>query len=940
MADRKIARCFTRSRRRPEELGRLPGWSLPWTFTLPQVAVFSGALFLGLLLVMAGATPIVLIPLLIIGAGLGKAIRKVRIDDRSLTAGLGGWARWWVAKQGESRLAGRAADVVSGNAVIGADHSLWVAFEVQAAPYGLLADTGACAAAAAAVERMLESVDATRWKLMSTVEPVSHTEVAQRIAAASHAEAWDAEVRSETERLRAVPMTERRFWLWVMIGRASADNDAGAMERTLTTMGVRSPARATWIDEDLVREATEAATARASASLRLVPATCQQVRRLLDRLPTGNADLEERDDFAAGEYPHLRPGNREGAAVVGEPGVSEGASVWRSGEAQWGEPLKRMAVADAWPRKVAHASVVVSQLPDSWQIPGGGELLWRLDSLPHAWDWLIDVAVTPHAVATAKTRNQHRRLNSQIAQYEGDAAGVPPDLDNAIHLVEQQRQSLANQPNSDEFEATVVLSTAVNVGAGEGAVVAAGDELDTRIAHLTGLAQMFGITVVAPTGDQRAARKMWLPTAAKPQMVRHYKQFLLADGIAGLGPCLKSRLGDPQGALLGMADDVGGFQPVLIDPTLGPRAHEINASPKSPSIGIAGRLGSGKSVFCKRLMWTTLTMGGKVVVVDRSQVGEYVVFARALAAVNPAVSVEVIDVTDPNGLSIDPMRVGLPDQLAAETATRVVSFAGDLDPRSPVTTGISLLAGERPGTPLANLVAYGAEQYREVSDDAAQWRRLRDLLSVLGKDSIGGTMFDPGRKPANLGSDLVVLWAPGLSLAEKAETPSDVGASAVVFGAMAIARALTFADSSRFAAVLLDEAWSLFKDQRALTLIEEALRDGRKHQCAVWLASQSPSDFGAATELTELLGHVAMFAMENEQAAVAAARLAGLDSDVVAPVLTALPTGTCLWKDVAGRTGLVDVWFPANPAAQMAIDTTPESLAASAQTPQGNGATS
>jgi len=90
----------------------------------------------------------------------------------------------------------------------------------------------------------------------------------------------------------------------------------------------------------------------------------------------------------------------------------------------------------------------------------------------------------------------------------------------------------------------------------------------------------------------------------------------LADGVAGLGPCLHARLGDPQGAVLGLVDEHGTLTPVLFDPTLGPRAGSVGGSPRSPSIGIAGALGRGKSVFSKRVLWTTLAAGGAVVVVD------------------------------------------------------------------------------------------------------------------------------------------------------------------------------------------------------------------------------------------------------------------------------------------------------------------------------------
>ena len=42
----RTCRSFTQARRRPTEMGKIPGLTLPWTFTLPQVAIGVGALML------------------------------------------------------------------------------------------------------------------------------------------------------------------------------------------------------------------------------------------------------------------------------------------------------------------------------------------------------------------------------------------------------------------------------------------------------------------------------------------------------------------------------------------------------------------------------------------------------------------------------------------------------------------------------------------------------------------------------------------------------------------------------------------------------------------------------------------------------------------------------------------------------------------------------
>ncbi len=921
-----VSRSYTTSRRRPSEIGRLPGLTLPWTFTLPQFAVGVGGIAVCVAMLWAGL-PGLLLPVPVVATlWLGRAVRRTRIDSRHLVAGLSGRLRCRARRNVRRRLGDRTADAVVANAVVGSDYSVWVVLAVTPAHYGMLADSQTQRGALAAAERLVASISAKRWKLMSTLEVVSPQEVSRRMAATSPAGSWAEEIAAEKCRLETMTLTERRFWLWLDVGDVAAPSGwSGTVTRLRRLAGWTAPARARWLDCSAADAATEAAVSRASAALALRAATTAEVKALLARVATGvcappSAEPEN-------DYPHLAPAAVTGATPVGTPDRSEGASVWRRGDALWGEPSPRLAVAEtATGDVVAHVTAMVAELPDAWQVPGGGELLWRLDSRADPWEWVIDATTVPHSVAVAKTRNQATRLQSQYDQYTGSASGAPPDLDLAVTQVETQRLALAERSDSDEYVVSVALCTAVDATTSrDTAEVLAG-----RLQRLQGLASALGITVAAPSGDQVAARRMWLPLRVSRSPVRDYRQYLLSDGVAGLGPCLQARLGDPQGAVLGLIDEHGTLTPVLFDPTLGPRAGTVGGSPRSPSIGIAGALGRGKSVFSKRVLWTTLAVGGAVVVVDRSEMGEYAAVAAAISEVAPSITVEVIDVTDPTSGSIDPMRAGLAANAAADTAVRLLCFTAGLDPRSAVAAEVARAAAANPASPLSDIVALAAAA---AGTGSTEYRALTSLVGVLGADPIGGSLFDAARPPANLGADLVVLHAPGLALSAAPETPADVAATAVVLGTMLVARALVFADPGRFAGLLLDEAWALLGDGRARGVVTEALRDGRKHNAGVWLATQSPQDFAVSVELSQLLGNVALFGVSTEEAAHAAAELAGVDPALAAPTLMALPTGVMLWRDVYGRTGLVDVLLPADERAAVAVETTPHLAPAAAAVP-------
>ena len=83
--------------------------------------------------------------------------------------------------------------------------------------------------------------------------------------------------------------------------------------------------------------------------------------------------------------------------------------------------------------------------------------------------------------------------------------------------------------------------------------------------------------------------------------------------------------------------------------------------------------------------------------------------------------------------------------------------------------------------------------------------------------------------------------------------PEEVLGQALLYLVAAVGRRVVFEDPRRFGAALYDEAWALLASPFGRKLLVEGVRDGRKHNGAIWLASQLATDF-EISDLLDLLG--------------------------------------------------------------------------------------
>ncbi|GAC1362439.1 MAG: hypothetical protein NVSMB32_02760 [Actinomycetota bacterium] len=428
-----------------------------------------------------------------------------------------------------------------------------------------------------------------------------------------------------------------------------------------------------------------------------------------------------------------------------------------------------------------------------------------------------------------------------------------------------------------------------------------------------------------PVGGQLGLFTAMLPGSPARPPARDYVHHLLCRDLAAGMPLGGVAVGDPEGMLLGYSRDAGTFRPVLFDPAYGPR---IN---RSASLGAFGALGSGKSYFIKRVVHATLARGGRVIALDRTGMGEYV----RLAGCAPG-SVQVVALSADSPICLDPLRVFSGEE-AVTYALGFLSLVTGTSPAEP--KGVALAeavhkVGARAAGGLGDVltVLQKAGEREPAAEDA--WRILRSA----SRSPLARLAFGEGTA-ASLDADYLVFHAPGLTLPDRETTlrehlvrqllPEQVLSQALLYLVAAMAKHVTFSDPGRFAAALFDEAWCLTSSLQGRSLLLDTVRDGRKHNAAVWLVSQHPADLGD-DELAHLLGPRFVF-RQAAAAAGAALRFVGVEaSERALGFLASAPEGACLFRDVRDRVGALQVLPALSETLHRACETNPMTAGRSA----------
>ena len=366
-----------------------------------------------------------------------------------------------------------------------------------------------------------------------------------------------------------------------------------------------------------------------------------------------------------------------------------------------------------------HTCLVLAEMPSTWTFPGGAEFLAYLESAAETGadgevieaDVCVRIRRIGNTEALRKVRRKRSKLAWQRGEYAGNITGVPGSLGTSAGLLDDMQATLEANRAEPELLCTVIVHLAdVSL-----------PRLERHAAALQAQFEPANFGLVRPIGEQLRLLSMMTPGSATTPPAADFAQHLLARDLAACLPLCGGGVGDDRGGLLGSLLDAGRNQPVMIDPGRGP------AKNRSGNIAAVGGLGGGKSVTAKRLVETTVADGGQVITIDRTEAGEYVRFADALAGCG--VSTQVIRLGVDTGVCLDPLRV----------------FAGD--ERITVTVGfLSQLCAVDTGSLEATTLAEAVETVARRRDAAAE-RGDRRARRAWPQRRAGGHRPGPQARP-------------------------------------------------------------------------------------------------------------------------------------------------------------------------------------------------
>lgn len=576
--------------------------------------------------------------------------------------------------------------------------------------------------------------------------------------------------------------------------------------------------------------------------------------------------------------------------------------------------------------------LVISDTPDGTLPFPGGELLGRIDECGLPVDWAMRLHCRAAADVQLKNQKALTALAEQMRQREDEVSHQVSTLDSYAEL----QAEYASIFESDKLEVEVQVTTILCVS---------GPTADSVLSQAKALADWissWGYRATSPLGHQETMWWAMVPGVPAGEFVREYAQIAPSSHVAVWCPLATVAVGDSKGSALAL--NIGNGPLLAVDVPCGPTQlvyHDPDGATDrnvSGSMAVTGDLGSGKSVALKATAGGLLDRGGRVIVPDRTEMGEWALWASALT--NP----KIIDVAHPT-LSLDPLQLfGVKDGslMAQALLTPLLNLAP--------TSEQGVLLGEvlattyltrHKITSLGGLVKHLESKACKLPGAAELGRKM----NVFARQNLCRVIFDSTLPVISLTDRAIIILTHGLELPSDEELVNghlfEQLSIAKIFGrafynyVAVLAERICFEDRNQLAAFVVDEAHFLTSASEGERIVKKFVRDGRKHRAAVLLGSHDAEEDFPSEVLRGLIPTRLLLRHTDPELARRGLRWLGLDpadeqlvemvsKDTSPEMGDEVPPwrrGEGLMRDSAGRIGRVKVLLPARKSRNQAART-------------------
>lgn len=638
--------------------------------------------------------------------------------------------------------------------------------------------------------------------------------------------------------LSEIPLGRRVYWLsvplstgnWIEKARRAA---SAAWNRFIEQVGLPRELPPAEVIAEYEQLATD--IARRIPSFRPKPATPAQSLWLHEHMINRGLFLDDQFPTSGGLTDDLvkaaSPRGAAGEPLLDEGGMSDFPSVRGRAKAIQ-RPLIKVTNTTRFDAEPSYQAIgLITKPPVGGMVFPGSELLGCIDESGVPVDWALRLNVVGRAKTAKANQDALNTLNDQRF-HAGDTdnrINRGTDLDTRERALREYVSLLAGDELEVETWATIIFA------------IAAPDRATLREQAQTlesWVKDSWHHKLLWPLGHQETLWWDMHPGIPTSKVSSDFKQITTTKMLAGLVPLIDTSAGDRNGHVVAVNLANG---PMLDEnlPTgvTGVILHDLAGAPErdtAGSVGVAAESGAGKSVLLKGIADANLDQGGGAVIVDRTEMGEYAIWAAARDE-----DVAVVEIIHPVA-SLDPLRV-FPGAEGSRVAQSFLTTLLNISPTTELGATLSHVLDatfrERHG-----IHALGDLPEFLEGSDLAEADTLARRMRVFSSKDIGRAVFDPTIPPIDP-TRSVVLRTNQLELPTEQElthehlfnqlTVEKLFGRAYYSLIAGHARHACFRDRSTMWVFCIDELTMQIASPEVEAYIKEFNLDGRKHRGAV-----------------------------------------------------------------------------------------------------------
>lgn len=441
--------------------------------------------------------------------------------------------------------------------------------------------------------------------------------------------------------------------------------------------------------------------------------------------------------------------------------------------------------------------------------------------------------------------------------------------------------------------------------------------LDTRSGDLVAELRKYGISVVAPYGEQPNLFMEVIP--GSKQINTDYKVEIDPRMLAGMMFGATTAIGDNMGFPIGETEQK---KDVLIYPELASKSLSgVQTAFNSISMLVAGATGFGKSVLMNFLTMMAVLSGAYALIIDPK--GDRKNWKNGLPYIDKKyIRVWELGTDARDKGSLDPFRTAPTIEKGKTVAENIFAYLVGTNIGEIKYSFISeamLHAASQPEPCVGTAIDYLRDLHNQGPESMtdARYAELDALIMVLEtflhQNFINLLIGHPGETYTTLQIDkpLQILMIENLELPSaekdpKTYTPSEKISTAIMISITSFAQQFMFKNvRTRHKVILQDEASVIDKNDQGRRLMDFIVRQGRYYTTTLLKGSQNASDHG--NDIANL-GMKFCFSLKTSEEAEKMLDYYGLpitQSNIER--LKNLPKGTCLFQDSFGRTDVLRV---------------------------------